>query len=282
MAKAQIPFLIALEKNDNQYKAGYGQYYARAYNLDSPLNLKGLSSRLAMGQSLLTPEICQGVIDRITETMKELFEEGQSISLDGLGIFHPEVESDGAVAPSGYDINTMVKGIHIRFCPTNVKGEELTSRQYKDTLSLVVYGEKTVQKYTDAKGKKKYRGYVTPTGNSAGYTAYPIMTKIAGEATAPYLPTHTWPSAGEAIEALINLKHAGIEFSLMYGDPAKPSEATTVTSVTPTVDASSKYVTIDFPATAITGTTGKSLFVKWTYNGKEKTTTLVKTLTLSA
>ena len=199
MAKAQIPFLIALEKNDNQYKAGYGQYYARAYNLDSPLNLKGLSSR-----------------------------------------------------------------------------------QYKDTLSLVVYGEKTVQKYTDAKGKKKYRGYVTPTGNSAGYTAYPIMTKIAGEATAPYLPTHTWPSAGEAIEALINLKHAGIEFSLMYGDPAKPSEATTVTSVTPTVDASSKYVTIDFPATAITGTTGKSLFVKWTYNGKEKTTTLVKTLTLSA
>ncbi len=40
MAERKIAFNIAFKKNDNQYNAGYGQYYPKA-DTKEPLSLKG-------------------------------------------------------------------------------------------------------------------------------------------------------------------------------------------------------------------------------------------------
>ena len=40
MAERKIAFNIAFKKNDNQYNAGYGQYYPEA-DTKEPLSLKG-------------------------------------------------------------------------------------------------------------------------------------------------------------------------------------------------------------------------------------------------
>ena len=46
MAERKIAFNIAFKKNDNQYNAGYGQYYPEAYS-GTVLSLRGLIERVA-------------------------------------------------------------------------------------------------------------------------------------------------------------------------------------------------------------------------------------------
>ena len=64
MAQNQLPFMVALEKNNNQFSHSYGKYYAKAYSPNEALNLKSLCERVALDQSVFTPEIAQGVITK--------------------------------------------------------------------------------------------------------------------------------------------------------------------------------------------------------------------------
>lgn len=278
MATRTLAFPIVVKQNTNTFNSGYGKWYGETYNLDQPLNLKGLANRVAMDQSVLTPEICQGVIDRLTTTMSELLKEGQAISWDGLGIFRPTVENNGGVSdPAGYDVNTNVKGIHIRFVPTNVKGEELTSRQYADTLNMVKYGSKVTQKVRTASGNVAWKGNIRPAKSCAATTNLPLMTHFDGASSEPYMRSASVAAAtGVAIKAAIDKQYAGLELTLKYGD--MEDIATDATVTTATVDDTG---VIDFAAAAITGTTGKKLYVVYTKNGKQKTVTYVDNVTLT-
>lgn len=140
MAKAQIPFLIALEKNDNQYNAGYGNYYGVTYSPQKTLAMRGLIERLAFEQSIYSKDVIEAVITRLTKVMCELLSSGESVKWDGLGTFSPFVESDGVDSIAQFDVNTHVKGVHIRFIPENEKGQKLTSRAFRDLCTLQLAG----------------------------------------------------------------------------------------------------------------------------------------------
>ena len=86
--------------------------------------------------------------------MTELLTSGQSVKWDGLGTFTPYVESKGSNQVSKYDVNIHVKGIHIRFIPENTKGEQLTSRKFRDQCTLQLAGV-WVKRNITVDGKKK-------------------------------------------------------------------------------------------------------------------------------
>ena len=71
MAERKIAFNIAFKKNDNQYNAGYGQYYPEAYS-GTVLSLRGLIERVAFDQSVYSRDIVRGVVQRLTTVMVEL------------------------------------------------------------------------------------------------------------------------------------------------------------------------------------------------------------------
>lgn len=148
MATRKLTFPYVLVQNTNDDSTAYGKYFAFPYNLQNTLSLKGLCSRLAAENSCFTTEIASGVIDRITQTMIELIMSGVSVKWDGLGTFRPTVESKGKANPLGYDINTDVKGIHVRFVPENAKGEEITSRKFLDLVTFSFVGVKKIEKTT--------------------------------------------------------------------------------------------------------------------------------------
>ena len=75
MAERKIAFNIALEKNDNQYSPGYGQYYPEAYS-GSVLSLCGLVERVAFDQSVYSRDIIEGVITKLRDSMDELLQSG--------------------------------------------------------------------------------------------------------------------------------------------------------------------------------------------------------------
>ena len=62
MAERKIAFNIAFKKNDNQYNAGYGQYYPEAYS-GTVLSLRGLIERVARsrGQVILRRRALQAL-----------------------------------------------------------------------------------------------------------------------------------------------------------------------------------------------------------------------------
>lgn len=159
MASKKLTFNIALEQNKNDQSTGYGKWYGKTYSPNEALNLKGLIQRVAMDQSVFSEDIARGVIDRLTVTMVELLQSGTSVKWDKLGTFRPTVESVGVSEPTDYNVNTDVKGIHVRFIPENAKGEEITSRMFADMCTMMTAGVWTTEKVTISGKEKSVRRF---------------------------------------------------------------------------------------------------------------------------
>ena len=159
MGSKKLTFNIALEQNKNMESSAYGKWFGKTYSPNEALNLKGLIQRVAMDQSVFSEDIARGVIDRLTVTMVELLQSGTSVKWDQLGTFRPTVESVGVNEPTDFNVNTDVKGIHIRFIPENAKGEEITSRMFADMCTMMTAGVWTVEKVTISGKEKSVRRF---------------------------------------------------------------------------------------------------------------------------
>ncbi len=161
MAVRKIAFPVVYQQNQNVQSEAYGKYYPKPYKPDT-LSLRGLIERVAMDQSVYSRDIVEGVIQRLTKVMVELLQGGQPVKWDGLGTFTPTIESvkggaTEAQLKAGIDIREVVAGVHIRFIPENEKGEEITSRKFKDLVVFTVMGiAERVSAGMTSGGKQKY------------------------------------------------------------------------------------------------------------------------------
>ena len=211
MATRTLAFNYVLKQNSNDDSTAFGKYFAEAFGLNSPLSLKGLCNRVAMDQSVFTPEIAKGVIMKLTTDMVELLQSGNSIKWDGLGTFRPTVESLGVAVPADYDVNRDVKGIHVRFIPENERGESMTSRKFAESLTFSQYGTKNTQAVQTATGKTRYTGEVKPSATTAKMRKLPILTAVGNEK-----PSGTLPAAGATLRFSGSVE--GITYTVMLGE----------------------------------------------------------------
>ena len=180
MAVRKIAFPVVYQQNQNEQSAAYGKFYPKPYKPDT-LSLRGLIERVAMDQSVYSRDIVEGVIQRLTKVMVELLQGGQPVKWDGLGTFTPTVESvkggaTEAQLKAGIDVREVIAGVHIRFIPENEKGEEITSRKFKDLVVFTVMGvAERVSAGLTSGGKQKYatnvidlESWKNPSGSSAG------------------------------------------------------------------------------------------------------------------
>ncbi len=161
MAVRKIAFPVVYQQNQNAQSEAYGKYYPKPYKPDT-LSLRGLIERVAMDQSVYSRDIVEGVIQRLTKVMVELLQGGQPVKWDGLGTFTPTIESvkggaTEAQLKAGVDVRDVINGVHIRFIPENEKGEEITSRKFKDLVVFTVMGiAQRVSAGLTSGGKQKY------------------------------------------------------------------------------------------------------------------------------
>ena len=73
-------------KNNNQYNAGYGQYYAQAVYDQKFIGTAELADFIQQQATVKRSDI-KAVLDELGAAMKHYFELGQKIKLDGIGIF---------------------------------------------------------------------------------------------------------------------------------------------------------------------------------------------------
>lgn len=166
MAKRNVTFPVVLYQNRNQFSHGFGYFYAKPLSQQA-LSLKGICALVGFDQSVFTDDIVQGVVEKVTTVMVEQLKRGQPIKWDGLGTFTPGVEnakggiSADELKAKKWNAGKYVKGIHINFIPEGSKGEELTSRKFKDICTFVTEG---VETKTDVVlgDKKEIRRVLTP------------------------------------------------------------------------------------------------------------------------
>ena len=145
MAVKNPQFEINIRKNDNQYNAGYGQYYPKVVEKEA-ISLRGLTNHMAAHNSIYGRDVIGGVLTKMISCITELLSQGNPVKIDGLGTFVPTIESTkngisrqdllaGKWNPQNY-----VKGIHIRFRPENAVDDKITSRSFKDQCAMTTYG----------------------------------------------------------------------------------------------------------------------------------------------
>jgi hypothetical protein len=162
MAKENLAFLVNFRKNEITDSKYYGKYYPEAES-KTPLNLKGFARHLSEHGKLATYEMLVLVLQNIVDCMTHLVSTGQPVKLDGLGTFYPSIEgSPSNTVQEGVDnLNTVIKGVHLRFRPEGEKGSDLTSRMLKEKCVFEPY-QLVKTKYVTVDGKKKSYQERTP------------------------------------------------------------------------------------------------------------------------
>ena len=128
MAVSKIELQYDLRQNSNTESSAYGKWYPRAV-VPTTLNLRGLANHIASHGSPYTMDVVKGVLEKFTSCMVELVQQGIGVKLDGLGKFYPTIEATGASSPVGYNIDSKLVGVHIRFLPEGAGEDDITSRQ---------------------------------------------------------------------------------------------------------------------------------------------------------
>ena len=172
MAVNTIAFPVAAHQNTNDGSSAYGKWFIVPYWPET-LTLRGLIERVAFGQSVYSRDIVEGVIQKLTTVMVELLKSGQPVKWDGLGTFTPNIQSKGVNQIKNVSVD-QIQGVHINFIPENAKGEELTSKKFKDLCVFEVLGY-LVSTNIGTQQKPKYQRVLYPidyqesgSGNSSG------------------------------------------------------------------------------------------------------------------
>ena len=157
--------VINLRQNKNDESTAYGKYFAEC-DAKEPLNLKGFAAHMTSHGKIADYQMCVLVLGQVVDCMKELLTQGQPVKLDGFGTFSPSVDGQKlgkanlAEAVAGGP-EAMINGIKINFNPENSKGEQLTSRAFKDQC-IFEFGYLVESEVRTVAGKQKRFQKKTP------------------------------------------------------------------------------------------------------------------------
>ena len=170
MARTNIPMVINLRQNKNDESTAYGKYFAEVDSKE-PLNLKGFAKHMTSHGKIADYQMCVLVLGQVVDCMTELLSQGQPVKLDGLGTFYPSVDGQKLGKANLADAvaggpDAMINGIKINFNPENSKGEQLTSRAFKDQC-IFEFGYLVESEVRTVAGKQKrlLRRISRATGN---------------------------------------------------------------------------------------------------------------------
>ena len=120
--------LYRLSKNNNQYNAGYGQWYAQSVMTET-VDTDKLATIMQRNCTVKKSDIL-AVITELIETMQDQLQNSKRVKLNGFGSFKIGIENARGGAPSAdkFDARKGIKGLHVLFQP-EVKTDSNGQRQ---------------------------------------------------------------------------------------------------------------------------------------------------------
>ena len=118
-------------QNKNEHSSAYGKWYGRVKYLES-LNTRKLANHISEHGSIYTPDVVYGVLEKFRSCLLEMLLNSKKVKIEGLGTFYTTLEclKGGAVSKDKFNINSNIKGLHIRFLPEQEQEQNISSRQF--------------------------------------------------------------------------------------------------------------------------------------------------------
>ena len=170
---AQTNFMtlkVNLRQNvKNSNNSAYHKYYAEV-DSEKTLTTLGLAKHLKDHGCLAGLDAIQAVLSKLSECIPEIVSQGYGVMLDGLGKFYPTLKSKGAteaeMAEEGWQLSSLIKGVHLRFLPTSKQMQNITSKQM--LTRCAVESGNLIRAVRDAQTKKKLYDELTPISKFLG------------------------------------------------------------------------------------------------------------------
>lgn len=151
------------QNRKNSNNSAYNKYYAEV-DAEKTLTTLGLAKHLKEHGCLAGLDAIQAVLAKLAECIPEITSQGYGVMLDGLGKFYPTLKSKGAteaeMMEDGWQLQSLIKGVRLRFLPTSKQMQNITSRQYMTRCS--VESANLIRAVRDPQTKKKLYDELTP------------------------------------------------------------------------------------------------------------------------
>jgi len=131
-----MPVLYKTYVNQMKNSKMFGKVYARIVSLKT-MTYQELCKHMAEHNSVYGSDVCLGVANKLQSCILEQLMEGKKVQFGDLGTFYLSARTNGADTLDDFNISSNVKGIYLRFQPSRVDLNDLSSKTLKKRASFL-------------------------------------------------------------------------------------------------------------------------------------------------
>jgi predicted histone-like DNA-binding protein len=114
----------------------FGKVYARIVSLKT-MTYPELCKHMAEHNSVYGTDVCLGVANKLQSCILEQLMEGKKVQFGDLGTFYLSTRTTGADSEEEFNLASNIRGIYLRFQPSRMDLNDLTSKSLKKRASLL-------------------------------------------------------------------------------------------------------------------------------------------------
>jgi predicted histone-like DNA-binding protein len=113
----------------------FGKVYARIVAIKT-MSYQELCKHMAEHNSVYGEDVCLGVANKLQSCILEQLLEGKKVQFGALGTFYLATKTTGADNMEEFSISSNVRGLYLRFQPSRVDVNDLSSKTLKKRASF--------------------------------------------------------------------------------------------------------------------------------------------------
>ena len=131
-----MPVLYKTYVNQMRNSKMFGKVYARIVSLKT-MTYPELCKHMAEHNSVYGTDVCLGVANKLQSCILEQLMEGKKVQFGDLGTFYLSTRTTGADSEEEFNLASNMRGIYLRFQPSRMDLNDLTSKSLKKRASLL-------------------------------------------------------------------------------------------------------------------------------------------------
>ncbi|WP_155808816.1 HU family DNA-binding protein [Xylanibacter brevis] len=131
-----MPVLYKTYVNQMRNSKMFGKVYARIVSLKT-MTYPELCKHMAEHNSVYGTDVCLGVANKLQSCILEQLMEGKKVQFGDLGTFYLSTRTTGADSEEEFNPASYMHGIYLRFQPSRMDLNDLTSKSLKKRASLL-------------------------------------------------------------------------------------------------------------------------------------------------
>ena len=123
-------------QNQNSKSRAYQKWYGKSVAMKT-MTYRELVKHMADHNTVYGEDVCLGVANKLQSCILEQLMEGKKVQFGDLGTFYLSTHTTGADSEEEFNLASNIRGIYLRFQPSRMDLNDLTSKSLKKRASLL-------------------------------------------------------------------------------------------------------------------------------------------------